>query len=124
VILSSSSVIMKDKTQPTDSSHTKVVLLLIREELRNRRLFQELHWLGYHNCFYQADLIDLIMLAMGLKPASSLQRSICQTLLDKHSQRVVANAGELLDEAKRVHDILVRHAAFIATQHRQPEPNL
>ena len=115
---------MKDKIPPTDPSVQKVVILLIKEELKSRKLFHELHWLGYHNCFYQADLLDLIVLAMGLKPGSSMQRSMCHTLLDKHSQRVVADAAELLDEAKRVHDILLRHASFIATQHRQPEPNL
>jgi len=111
-------------TPPRDPSARKAIIMLICEALKSRKLFQELHWLGYHNCFYQADLVELIMLAMGLKPASSMQRSICQTLLDKHSQRVVANLDELMDEAQRVHDILVRHAAFIAAQNRQAEPNL
>jgi hypothetical protein len=115
---------MKDNTSPTDPTVSKILLLLIREELKNRKLFLELHWLGYNNSFYQADLLDLIMLSMNLQPGSSLQRSICHTLLDKHSQRVVANAAELLDEAKRVHEILTKHASFIAKQHRQPHPNI
>jgi len=107
-----------------DPAAVKFILILIQEELKSRKLFQELHWLGYHNCFYQADLLDLIMMATGLQPGSSLQRSMCHELLDKHSQRVVTSEAELRDEARRVHEVLTRHAAFIATQPRRPPPKI
>jgi predicted transcriptional regulator len=86
-----------------------VILTLIQEELKSRKLFDELRWLSYHNWFYKTDLLDLIMRSIGLDPRLSIQRSLCHTLLDQHSQRVVENAAELLNEANRVYDALWKH---------------
>jgi hypothetical protein len=101
---------METKTPLQKPDAEKVILLLIKEELKNRKLFDDLRLLGYFNTFYQSDLIDVIMLATGLTSGSSLQRSTCHTLLDRHSQRVVADARELMDEARQVYDTLLRHA--------------
>jgi hypothetical protein len=109
-------------TSPTQASHQrpapltlepaarKVILILIQEELKSRKLFEELRWLSYHNWFYKTDLLDVIMLAIGLDSRLSIQRSLCHTLLDQHSQRVVENPVELRDEADRVYDALLKHA--------------
>jgi len=102
---------MKNTTPPKNSTASKVTLRLIQEELKNRKLFDDLHLINYHNPFYRLDLVEIIMLAMGLKPESSLQRSTCHVLLDRHSQRVVEDARELADEAELVYDILAVHAA-------------
>jgi hypothetical protein len=111
---------MNSINPPKTRTASKVTLLLIQEELKNRKLFDDLHLINYHNAFYRSNLIDIIMLAMGLKPESSLQRSTCQVLLDRHSQRVVADARELMDEAQRVYDIFAVHAAVYNRQSESP----
>jgi len=113
---------MEYKTRSSEASAERITLLLIAEELKNRKLFEDLRWLGYYHVFYRSDLVELIMLAIGLKPDLALQRSLCQTLLDRHSQRVVESRRELLDEAKRVYDQLARHAAAYARQSRVQSP--
>ena len=100
---------MKTPLPPNDPTVSKVIIMLIREELKSRKLFEELHWLSYHNSFYKTDLVDLILLAMGVDPKASIERTLCHTLLDQHSQRVINNATELQDEARRVYDKLVKH---------------
>lgn len=100
----------------------KVILILIQEELKSRKLFEELSWLSYHNWFYKTDLLDVIMLAIGLDSRLSIQRSLCHTLLDQHSQRVVENAAELRDEADRVCDALLKHAKQLGCM-RAEDPN-
>jgi hypothetical protein len=95
---------------PQEPAARMVILVLIQEELKSRKLFNELHWLDYHNGFYKTDLLDIIMLAIGLNPRLCLQRSLCHTLLDQHSQRVVENAAELQDEATQVYDAFLKHA--------------
>ena len=93
-----------------DPAARHVTIILIREELKNRKLFEDLHWLNYHSTFYKSDLLDIIMDVIGLDRRSSMHRSLCHTLLDRHSQRVVESMKELTDEATRVYDALVKHA--------------
>src|SRR6187431_3159079 len=93
-----------------DPAARHVTIILIREELKNRKLFEDLHWLNYHSTFYKSELLELIMLAIDLDPKVSMHRSLCQTLLDRHSQRVVESPRELTDEATRVYDALLKHA--------------
>jgi hypothetical protein len=113
---------MEGKTLSRKASAETITLMLITEELKNRKLFDDLRWLGYYHVFYRSDLIEIIMLSIGLNPEVSLQRSFCHTLLDRHSQRIVESRRELMDEAKRVYDQLSRHAAVCRRQSTMDSP--
>jgi hypothetical protein len=96
---------------PTETFAEKVIIHLIGEELKNRKLLQVLSHLGYDNTFYKADLTGLVLAAMGLPRDSPATQVFCDTLLDKHSRRVVENIRELDDEARRVYHALVQQAS-------------
>ena len=87
-------------------SAEKVIICLIREELKSRRFFEGLREIGLDDNFYQADLLELIMAGLGLRLDSTEQYNFYYDLLNEHSRRVVEDADELLDEAKRVYKIL------------------
>jgi hypothetical protein len=96
---------------PDPPSAAKVILTLIREDLKSRKFFEGLRDLGLDDAFYQADLVALLMAGLGLEAGNATHYDFCVTLLRKHSQRVVEDHGALLDEAKRVYNTLARYAA-------------
>jgi hypothetical protein len=89
----------------------KAVIHLIAQELKSRKFFEGLRDLGLDDAFYQADLLEVVMSAMGLPPeAHEHQYDFYHDLLRKHSARVAQDADELFNEARCVYDILVQHA--------------
>lgn len=92
-------------------STNKVVIHLIREELKSRKFFDGLRRVGLDDGFYQTDLLELIMIGLGLTPDSKDQYNYCYNLLSKHSHRVVEDADELHNEATRVFTLLSKHAS-------------
>lgn len=102
---------MKDILFSKEPSAEKVIIYLIREELKSRKFFEGLREIGLDDAFYQTDLLELIMAGLGLMPDSTEQYAFCYNLISKHSLRVVEDADELLDEAKRVYNILSKHAS-------------
>ena len=102
---------MKDILFSQEPSAEKVIVYLIREELKSRKFFEGLRELGLDDAFYQTDLLELIMAGLGLMPDSTEQYAFCYNLISKHSLRVVQDADELLAEAKRVYNILSQHAS-------------
>lgn len=102
---------MKDIRLSQEPSAEKVIIHLIREELKSRKFFKGLRELGLDDAFYQTDLLELIMAGLGLLPDSTEQYAFCYDLMSKRSSRIRQNADELLDEATRVYYILSKHAA-------------
>jgi hypothetical protein len=111
---------MKDIFFSHEPSAEKVIVYLIREELKSRKFFEGLRELGLDDNFYQTDLMELIMAGLGLLPDEAEQYNFCYQLISEHSSRVVEDADELLDEAKQVYGILLRHAGQCATSCRAP----
>jgi hypothetical protein len=91
-------------------SAEKVIVHLIREELKSRKFFEGLREIGLDDNFYQTDLLELITAGLGLTPDSPEQYTFCYDLLNEHSTQVVEDADELLDKATRVYEILSRYA--------------
>ena len=100
----------KPTTPPHTADASKVIIILIREELKSRKFFEGLREIGLDDNFYQTDLLELIMAGLGLTSDSPEQYTFCYDVLHEHSTQVVEDADELLDEAKRVYEILSRHA--------------
>jgi len=94
-----------------ESPSSRVTVLLIQEQLKSLKLFVTLSHLGIDTCFYQANLIELIMAGVGLSTDSQIDYGFCYCLLMKHSERVVEDPDELYDEAIRVYRLLVARAA-------------
>jgi len=90
---------------------TDVTVVLIEEQLKSLKLFVTLSSLGIEACFYQANLIKMIMCGVGLVADSQVDYGFCYCLLMRHAQRVVEDADELRDEAARVYRLLVARAA-------------
>ena len=67
---------------------TQLVLYLIREELKSRRMFQALHEIGLDDCFYQADFSTLILDSVGLGDESNETSDFYFSVMEKHSQKV------------------------------------
>jgi len=113
---------MKDILLSQEPSAEKVIVYLIREELKSRKFFETLRELGLDDAFYQADLLELIMVGLGLIPDSTEHYAFCYDLISKHSAHVVQDADELLDEAKRVYTILSQHANCARRKNPSPHP--
>jgi len=97
---------------PEKSFAEKAIIHLIGEELKSRKFFEGLRDLGLDDAFYQANLLELIMTAMGLPPESHDEHyNFYHDVLRKHSDRVAQDADELLNEAQRVYAILQQHVA-------------
>jgi hypothetical protein len=101
---------MKDIFLFQEPSAEKVIVYLISQELKSRKFFEGLREIGLDDDFYQTDLLELIMASLGIISDSTEQYTFCYNLLNKHSTHVVEDTDELLDEAKRVYGILLRHA--------------
>ena len=86
----------------------KVIIQLVREELKSRKFFETLRDLGLDDAFYQTDLLDIIMASLDL--SSDRHYTFCADLLRKHSARVLQNHDELLEEAQRVYGMLQEYA--------------
>jgi hypothetical protein len=86
------------------------ILVLIKEQLKGHRFFEGLRELGLDDAFYQTDLLELIMAALGLLPQSEEDYNFYHSVFKKHSVRVTQDADTLLDEARVVYDILLQHA--------------
>jgi len=96
---------------PASPLTEKAIIHLIGQELKSRRFFEGLRELGLDDAFYQPDLLELIMTAMGLPPESHDEHyNFYHDILRKHSDRVAQDADELLNEATRVYAILQQHA--------------
>ena len=93
---------------PKQPFSEKVIIQLVREELKSRKFFEALRDLGLDDAFYQTDLIDIIMASLGL--SSERHYTFCADLLRKHSARVLQNHDELLEEAQRVYAMLQEYA--------------
>jgi hypothetical protein len=101
---------MQPITSPNEPLASSIIIHLIREELKSRRFFEALRELGLDDSFYQTDLLEIIMAGMGLPLNSEECYSYCHGLMRRHSARVAQDTGELLNEAKRVHGILLQQA--------------
>jgi hypothetical protein len=97
-----------------DGFAEKTAIYLIREELKSRKLFGGLRDLGFDDDFYCADLLEIIMPLIGYSWDLPEHYDFCNNLLEKHSALVVLDGLELLDEAKRVYDILSEQAVLEA----------
>lgn len=93
------------------SPSARVTTLLIQEQLKSLRLFSILSHLGIEACFYQANLIELIVAGVGLSIDSKVDYGFCYGLLMQHSKRVVEDPDELYDEATSVYRLLVARAS-------------
>jgi hypothetical protein len=100
---------MNDTIPSPEGSAEKVIVHLIREELKSRKFFEGLRELGLDDAFYQTDLLELIMAGLGLMPDSPEQYTFCYDLLNKHSKRITEDADELLKEAKSVYHLLSKY---------------
>jgi len=98
----------------------KVILHLIREELKSRKFFESLRDLGLDDAFYQVDLLELIMTPLGLKYDDQADYDFCCDLLRSHSLRVVQDSGEVWEEATRVYAILLEHTARVTKNPEMP----
>lgn len=101
---------MKDLIPCKGLASEEVIIHLIREELKSRRFFEALRELGLDDAFYQVDLLDLIMPAIGLSPDSEAHYDFCHDVLSKHSMRVTQDGDELLNEARKVYELLLSNS--------------
>jgi hypothetical protein len=97
---------MKDTSLSLEAFAEKAIIYLIREELKSRKLFGGLRDLGFDDDFYQTDLLEIIMPWIGFYWDQPDEYDFCNGLLEKHSALVVLDGAELLDEARRVYDLL------------------
>jgi hypothetical protein len=89
----------------------KEIILLVSHELKSRKIFGGLRDLGLDNDEYHADLIEVILTAIGVPPEIRDELyEYCYGLFEKHSNIVAKEGGELLDEAQRAFYKLVQYA--------------
>lgn len=77
----------------------ELTLLLIREELKSRKLFHILQEAGFADSSYQPHLDDLILLSLGFNDVSDERFKRYCAIMDKRSKKI-----------KEDHDIITKQA--------------
>ena len=78
-------------------------LLLIKEELKCRRLFQALHEAGIDDCYFQPHLDALILQHTGLNDGTDETYSVYDTILEKRSRKIEADTDSIMKQALKVY---------------------
>lgn len=82
-------------------------ILLIKEELKARKLFNTLRSIGLHDCYYQIHLDSLIMACLELDTGSDETLHFYYDLIEKHSQKIEADHNTIIKEAFEVYTALM-----------------
>jgi hypothetical protein len=69
-------------------SETELVLFLIREELKNSKLFSGLHIAGLEDCPYQSYFGSVVMAYVGLDDGSDEITEFYTKLVDKYTESI------------------------------------
>ena len=72
-------------------SDTELTLYLIREELKNNKLFSGLRIAGMEDCFYQSYFGSLILSYCGFEDDSNDLIELYQKLVDRYTEKVEAD---------------------------------
>jgi len=99
----------------TELSHTliqypanaELVLFLIREELKCRKLFLILQKVGLDDCFYQANLDPLILSGIELNADSDEAFIEYCNIIDRHSKKIQANDTSVKKQALKAYEELL-----------------
>ena len=88
-----------------------IILAMIKEELKSHKFFGTLSELGLDDDFYQADLLEYIIPAIGLPPLRSEKSYLFyHDLFKRHSEYVERDAEALHNEALGVYHTLEKYA--------------
>lgn len=73
----------------------EVLLILIREDLKSQKVFDHLRALGLEDIFYQSDLAEIILKAVGLNAESEKDLDFYYCLVKEFAPQVTGNQQEL-----------------------------
>jgi hypothetical protein len=96
------------KTSPVKPPDTtQFTLLLIREELKSRRLFHFLGKAGFHDSYFQPHLDMLILDTLGINDQSDETFAIYESIIEKRSLKIEADNQSVTKQAmKAYHELL------------------
>jgi len=78
-----------------DPRNKAALLILIREDLKSQKVFDQLSSLGLEDTFYQSDLTEIILNEVGLSPESEEDQYFYHTLVRQYAQRVTIDQKKL-----------------------------
>ena len=84
----------------------ELLLILIREELKARKLFKILSALGCHDITYQTDLSELVLTKAGFKHPGDLY-FLYFNLLHKYCKKLNGNDEVLMQQVQKVYTKLM-----------------
>jgi hypothetical protein len=85
---------------------TTFTLLLIKEELKNRRFFHTLLEVGIDDCWYRADYSEVIMGAFGLDVNNDEEFMRYDEIMTEHAQRFEPKEVSVAAAAREVYEKL------------------
>lgn len=84
-----------------------VILFLIQEELKIRKIFNTLRDIGLDDCSYQPHLDELILAYMGLTAETNETLDFYYNLMETHSEKISPDKDMIAKEAVEVFDELM-----------------
>jgi len=84
-----------------------MTLLLIREELKSRKLFHAFHKIGLDDCYFQPHLDSLILRTLDMDEDCDKTFSAYNDIMEKRSRKIEADNDSIMKQALKVyHELL------------------
>lgn len=108
--------------QPIGDSSGKedLLLCLIREKLKSRKLFYGLSKVGLDDCFLQVHLDFVIMDLLGMNDGTDETYAIYDAIVEKHARRIVDSKESIERQARKVYDKLLEAKKSLPIQNPTP----
>jgi len=89
-------------------SYTELTLFIIKEDLKNTRLFNGLESAGLTDCFYRADFAALVLGYMGFNEIPDSLHEFYADLISRYSEKIEPDNRVIMEYALEVYnEILV-----------------
>ena len=88
-------------------AHKEILLILIREELKARKLFKILNALGCHDITYQTDLSELVLIKAGFQKLTGDLYLFYFDLLHKYCKKLNGNDEVVMQQVMKVYNKLM-----------------
>ena len=89
-------------------SDTELILFILKEDLKNTKLFNGLESAGLTDCFYRADFAALVLGYMGFDEIPDDLQEFYADLISRHSENIEPDNRVIMEYALEVYnEILV-----------------
>lgn len=98
------------------SSNVQIVLSLIKEELKSRKLFEVLYEVGMGDCYFQPHLDHLILLHIGMDDGTDETFARYSDIMDNRCQKITADMPSIEKQALKAYTELMAEKKIRSTQ--------